>query len=204
MDKTLPRILMTSDLHLGDPKAIDYDSRPFRDIDHQNKEIVKRFNSVIRPQDILYMLGDLGRGIFDVLHLINGTKVLCYGNHDHFGTSSALNRGFSAAIYSGSLRFGKNILTFSHCPLREVFREDVTGMRGAVSGENWHGESRHQMFSIPDYGQHHAHGHVHSKKGQAIMGRQLDVGVTAHDYFPVTQSYIEKWLHKSNRVLDGR
>lgn len=199
MDKNQPRYLFTSDWHTQDFNALRYDNRPFKNADHQDRELVKRFNSVARPQDTTYFLGDLGRGINDIIPRLNGTKILVFGNHDHLGVYSALASGFSAAIYSGSIRIGKNLVTFSHCPLRGIFREDVTGMKGAAPGEKWHGESRHGLFSIQDHGQFHIHGHTHSDPQDVILDKQLDVGVMGHNFFPVTISYIESWIAKASK-----
>lgn len=205
MDKNRPRLLWTSDWHTDDANVIEYDNRPFRDIKHQNQELVKRFNSVARPQDITYFLGDMGRGICGIINKLNGTHILVVGNHDHIGPYAAIQCGFAAVIYFGAVRLGKHLVTFSHCPLRGIWREDVTGMTNSKPGENWHGESRHQLFSIEDQGHHHLHGHTHKERADAILGKQLDVGVRAHNYFPVTTSFVEsRLLHASGSQDDQK
>jgi calcineurin-like phosphoesterase family protein len=75
-------------------------------------------------------------------------------------------------------------------------------MRNTIEGENWHGELRHsiQKFAIPNKGQFHLHGHIHSPNGgksTRSLGRQLDVGVDANNYRPLTISNIESFISKT-------
>ena len=75
---------------------------------------------------------------------------------------------------------------------------------------NWHGEDKQfdKGFSLPDFGQFHLHGHIHSPnvddidgkpKSQKILGKQYDVGVDANKYKPVSISVIESWVAKYGR-----
>ena len=72
-------------------------------------------------------------------------------------------------------------------------------MRGAIEGENWHGELRpnFQQYQVPNNGQFHLHGHIHSPNGGKsvkILDKQMDVGVVANNYRPVSISTIESWI----------
>lgn len=129
---------------------------------------------------------------------LNGTKVLILGNHDK-GHNAMYSCGFDVVLNSATLWIAGREVTMSHCPLRGVFREDVTGMRGAVEGDNWHGESKHKQYSVDDHGQFHLHGHIHSGPANnkpKIEDRQFDVGMPANDYRPVSISVIESWIAK--------
>jgi calcineurin-like phosphoesterase family protein len=60
--------------------------REFDDIDHMNEHIVNCHNSVVRPGDKVYFLGDVSmsrnaKGL-EILARMNGEKVLVKGNHD--------------------------------------------------------------------------------------------------------------------------
>jgi calcineurin-like phosphoesterase family protein len=97
----------------------------------------------------------------------------------------------------------------SHCPLRGVFREDVSDMRGAKEGDMWHGEHKNQAWSVENEGQFHLHGHIHSPNGgksTKILNRQYDVGVPANAYRPVPISAIEAWIDKTKNEekLNGK
>jgi len=51
-----------------------------------DKEMVRRWNDTVRPNDKVYHLGDvvINRKALPILHRLNGDKVLIRGNHDIF------------------------------------------------------------------------------------------------------------------------
>jgi calcineurin-like phosphoesterase family protein len=123
-------------------------------------------------------------------------KILILGNHDR-NANSMYKIGFDVVLNSATLYIANERVTMSHCPLRGVYREDTTGMSNAKIGEHWHGENRHQAFSVTDEGQWHLHGHIHSGPANTKLktdGKQYDVGVCANQYRPVSISVIESWI----------
>lgn len=199
-------VFFTSDWHVGHTNCIEFDSRPFSNIDHMHSVLINNYNATVRKYDICYFLGDMGLASFEtmksVVGQLNGQKILIFGNHDKPSNQFWYRCGFDALLYMGSVRVGKDTVTMTHCPLRGIKREDVTGMKGAVMGEHWHGERRHTQFSIPNWGQFHLHGHIHSPndgKSTKIQGRQYDVGVVANNYRPVSFSQIESWIATTRR-----
>jgi hypothetical protein len=48
----------TSDFHLGHFNIIRYCNRPFADTQEMNEVIVERMNASVKPNDVLYFLGD--------------------------------------------------------------------------------------------------------------------------------------------------
>ena len=199
------KTFFTSDWHIGNSNVIRLSNRPFRDVEHMHQVLINNHNSTVPPDGIIYCLGDMLQSSIEVctevISQMNGTKILLMGNHDPSATR-ALRCGFDVVLNSAGIVIGKEHVTMSHCPLRGVFREDVTGMKGAVEGENWHGESRHWKFSIPDHGQFHLQAHIHSPNGgrsTKTLGRQYDVGVDANNYTPVSISTIERWIHATKK-----
>jgi len=190
----------TSDTHYFHDNCIEFDQRPFSDIEHMHRVLINNYNNTVRPEDTCFFLGDVGfcstEKLKPVIDQLNGNKVLILGNHDK-GPNAMKSLGFHTVLYSASLFIAGKVVTISHCPLRGVFREDVTNMKGSQPGECWHGESRHQKFSLPDFGQVHLHGHLHKKPKERILDRQFDVGVVANGYRPVAQSVIESWVAKT-------
>lgn len=191
----------SSDWHIGHEKAIEYDKRPFRNLDEMHKSLVTRYNSCVPNSGICYFLGDMGNRTEDIKNVItqlNGTKVLILGNHDK-GITTMYNCGFDVVLYSASIYIGDHRITMSHCPLLGVFREDTSKMKRGII-ENWHGETnpKHRRFSLVNEDQFHLHGHIHSRKdksqSQKILDKQYDVGVTANNYTPVSVSQIESWV----------
>lgn len=156
---------------------------------------------MVPKHGITYFLGDMGLCSYGLLKTVidqlNGIKILVRGNHDG-NIYSCYNAGFDVVIDKAQITIGKNIITMTHCPLKGVFREDMSRLPGK-KGEHWHKESRHgDLYSIEDFGQFHLSGHIHSpndNKSQRILGRQLDVGVVANGYKPVTLSQVESWVN---------
>ena len=190
----------TADWHVGHEKCLKFDNRPFRNMNDMCNALVKRYNAVVPTYGRCFFLGDMGWGneslLRSVITKLNGTKILVLGNHDR-GSNAMYSAGFDVVLNSATVYIANERVTMSHCPLRGVFREDVTGMKGAVDGENWHKERKHDRFSIEDEGQYHMHGHIHSPNGgrsQRILDKQIDVGVTANKYMPVSFSQIESWI----------
>ena len=200
-----PKLYFTADWHLGHENCLTLDGRPFADLNAMHAGLIKNFNMTVPEHGITYFLGDMGlcKGsiIGDVVKQLNGTKILIMGNHDNKGMYSYYQAGFDVVIDKAQIRIGKNILTMSHCPLKGVYREDTTGMNGTAPGENWHKERFHKdIYSFEDFGQFHAHGHIHSPncgKSQRTLLRQIDVGVPANAYSPVSLSKIESWIAKT-------
>lgn len=193
----------TSDWHIGHKNILDLCDRPFRNLNHMHEALIKNYNACVREQDTCYFLGDMGMGkspaIEKAIPRLNGTKILILGNHD--SSKGIMQRlGFDVVMYGAVLWIAGHQVTLTHCPLREVVRENIEGMRGAEEGEPWHGESRHkEKYSINSWDQFHLHGHVHSPnkgKSEKICGKQYDIGVDANNYRPVLSSVIESWIAK--------
>ncbi len=170
-----------------------------------HRVLINNFNATVPEGSITYFLGDVGlcsgTTIADVIRELNGTKVLILGNHDK-NQSAMYRMGFDVVLNSATTYIANERVTMSHCPLRGVYREDTSEMKGAIPGNNWHGEHRQQKYSVTDEGQIHLHGHIHSPNGgksQRILDRQFDVGVCANKYRPVSISEIESWIAKYGR-----
>lgn len=197
-------IFFTSDLHIGHENVVHFSKRPFKNLEDMHKTLIRNYNSVVPENGVCYFLGDIGLCNGDIIRKVisqmNGTKVLILGNHDK-GMNGMYNLGFDVVMYGTTLQICQQRVTMSHCPLLGVYREDTTGMRGGVEGENWHGESKdsRKPYTIIDQGQFHLHGHIHSPNGgksKRILGRQMDVGVDAHNFRPVSISQVESWIVK--------
>jgi calcineurin-like phosphoesterase family protein len=121
-----------SDTHFGHKNIITFDSlrpfRPFDTIEEHNAELVRRWNSVVRPKDIIWHLGDFcfGRRWLDIAGELNGSKRLVLGNHDTLQTADYLR--FFHKVY-GAVEFKGMILT--HIPVHpqqlDRFRRNVHG-----------------------------------------------------------------------------
>jgi len=150
--------------------------------------LINNYNACVKDEDVCYFLGDIGicKGsiIKDIISKLNGTKVLILGNHDA-NTFSMYDRGFDVVLNAGVFYMGDKRISMSHCPLPGIFREDITDMKGATSGENWHGELKNDMFMSRDTSvDFHLSGHIHS-------GPHTDKKETR----TVSLSEIESWIN---------
>ena len=82
----MANIWFTSDLHLCHDKEFVWKARGFNSVEEMNEAIVERFNSLIHPEDTLYILGDVmlndNEKAEQYLARINGKKIFIRGNHD--------------------------------------------------------------------------------------------------------------------------
>lgn len=79
------QIFAISDLHLGHENIIEYCRPEFADLDDMHNYLIKQWNSVVRPQDKVYVLGDVvfKKTYIEILAELHGTKNLIMGNHDN-------------------------------------------------------------------------------------------------------------------------
>jgi calcineurin-like phosphoesterase family protein len=73
-----------SDHHLGHANIIDYCDRPFKSVEEMHEYMIMKHNSVVKPTDQTYFLGDVAfhNKTLPLLNRFNGKKVLIKGNHD--------------------------------------------------------------------------------------------------------------------------
>lgn len=111
-------VYIIANTHFGHKKIIEFEKekRPFATIEAHDYELVQRWNSVVRPKDTVWHLGDVffGKDGHLVLGSLNGIKKLVLGNHDHYPLE-IYQRYFSKIF--GAAQYGHCILT--HVPVHE-------------------------------------------------------------------------------------
>ena len=79
-------IWFTSDLHLSHDKEFLWGPRGFANQHEMNEALVENWNKVVKPNDIVYNLGDIAltdiEDALKYLKRLNGTHYWIYGNHD--------------------------------------------------------------------------------------------------------------------------
>lgn len=115
------KVYVTSDTHFGHRRILEFEAearKGYKDIFHHDWDLVQRWNSVVRPHDTVWHLGDVFFGGKDsyhakeVLGALAGYKRLVLGNHDV--NREDILREFFPRIY-GAAEYGKCILT--HIPV---------------------------------------------------------------------------------------
>ncbi|KQP85449.1 metallophosphoesterase [Methylobacterium sp. Leaf113] len=166
----MPRTFFTADGHVGHKGILSprfANRRPFSSIEEHDEAIVAAWNAVVRPDDIVWHLGDFAykcsldhaAGIFARL---KGRKYLCRGNHDH-GLGDRLE-------WAGPV-----------VDVQRIFVQDP-GMPKRVA--LWASHYAHVTWPHAWHGDLHVYGHSHG--GIPATRTSLDVGVDCWDWRPVT------------------
>lgn len=110
----------TSDTHFGHANIIEYCNRPFKDVDDMENKIVKNWNKVVKPEDVVFHLGDfIFRGKpSEIKKKLNGKIILIKGNHDSHNDSII----DEIAIYHGGMDW-----VLIHDPALTTFTNVICG-----------------------------------------------------------------------------
>lgn len=138
----------------------------FGSIEEMNETIVSRWNSVVKPADHIYHLGDVSMRVSSsvcasLIARLNGLKRLVRGNHDKHQTTQYLKMGFKE-IHGMRLLFD---VWLTHGPIHPMSMGRALG---------------------------NIHGHIHEKPSPP--GPYLNVSVEAIDYTPISLEDARKRL----------
>lgn len=165
----MAEIWLISDTHFNHSNIIDYCDRPFKSAEEMNWYMVEKWNSVVKPQDKVYHLGDVYMGggfsreyTTNLISNLNGYKRLILGNHDN-GKDQILQRYFDKVeVWRMFPEMG---LLLTHVPVHESALHK-TGRKGQ-----------------PDFTLTNVHGHIHNRPSP--KGPYKCVSVEQIDYTPV-------------------
>lgn len=80
------KVWFTSDLHFWHKNICKYCNRPYNSVEEMNEQIIKKWNSFIKEDDIVFLLGDIGfcgiEKLRPLMSQLNGKIYLIQGNHD--------------------------------------------------------------------------------------------------------------------------
>jgi calcineurin-like phosphoesterase family protein len=155
------KTFVTSDFHFNHNNILSYERSGFKDINDHNETIIRLYNETVGENDKCYILGDVGFGSIDklreLIHRLNGHKILIFGNHDKFTVSAAISMGFDRAMQGPYFcPEGKGHIVLSHFPVRDALDNP---------------------YEI------NVHGHLHSSK--LNLPHYYNVNVALTDYKPV-------------------
>ncbi len=116
----MSEVFFIGDTHLGHCGIITFSEtaqhHPFTTIEEQDAELVRRWNAVVHPKDMVWPLGVFcfGKRNLEIAAQLNGNKKLVMGNHDMYATENFL-KYFTRL--SGAVEYKGLILT--HVPVHE-------------------------------------------------------------------------------------
>lgn len=180
----------TSDLHIGHQNIINYQNRPFADVQEMNEMLIHYWNELVNPDDVVYVIGDWAMGkIVDSLALtprFNGIKILVPGNHDRcwYGGKKDFRDWAQRYIEAG--------FAYIYDTNTAPFTDPETGMRITLCHFPRVMVPRHddkfKAYSPDEDGNWLIHGHVHGGPEEAINfeHKTIDVGMDAWDYHPIS------------------
>lgn len=176
LKSTDTNIWFSSDLHLNHSKIIEYCNRPFSNVEEMNETLRNNWNSVVKPEDIVFCLGDIALGGSSawntLIPKLNGKIHLVLGNHDIRNWRNSYSNLFESVSEQLTIEINKKTFILTHFPLL-----------------CYHGTWGSEMNVV------NLHGHIHLCKGatgkdierlQHTFPTQYDVGVDLNDYTPIS------------------
>jgi calcineurin-like phosphoesterase family protein len=165
-------VWFTSDTHFGHANIIKYCKRPFESVEEMDETLVYNWNSVIRPGDSVYHLGDLcfhrpDRAARLVSRLM-GQIFLVKGNHDRDATVKAI---------ASHLQW-----------VKDYFELKVDGQRIVLCHFPF------LTWNKSHHGSWHLHGHSHGTLPDDPNACRIDVGVDCHTYAPVSFERVKQLM----------
>lgn len=172
-------IWFTSDQHFYHKNIIKICRNRFDTIEDMHKEIIYKFNSKVKKDDIVYFLGDFSFGSVaktkEILEQLNGRKNLILGNHDSkkMYKNAEIKSYFELITDYYELKINGQMYILCHYPF-----------------ESWRNKS---------YGAIHLYGHVHDndKLLNSINGR-YHVGVDTNNFYPISIEEVNELVLKIN------
>lgn len=196
----------TSDQHYFHNNVIKYCNRPFNSVEEMNEELIRRHNSVVKPEDDVYHLGDFSlakRAPEQILHRLNGIHWLkAVGNHDWCHPVHAKNPSKLEKFQKLYLDAGFKTLDLESIEI--IDSKQVLMSHFPYYDPNPEFDQRYPDYRPKDEGRTLLHGHVHchwltkfSPKGTLM----INVGVDVWDYYPAKLEDIQDLIKDPKQAL---
>lgn len=180
-----------SDLHFMHTNIISFDGRPYQNIKEMNAQLIKNWNSVVKNNDIVYILGDFCWSTKEedwlyVLRRLNGQKFLIKGNHDKKIPAKAKKMFCQICDYKEVYDAGRKVILSHHAML--FYPSDYR-------------DNTYMLF-----------GHVHNNKEWELMEKIIDeIKATSNNFWgsaPRNKANLYNvgcmmpWMNFTPRTLD--
>lgn len=172
-------MFFTSDTHFNHKSILKYCDRPFDTVEEMNEQLIANWNSVVKPKDVIYHLGDFAYGskeeMSKIFHRLNGRKHLVFGNHDD---NRVKKLNWSTVNSYIEIKYKRKDLTEIPNSVKLIlFHFPI---------EEWNGKY---------HGFYHLHGHSHGRCKKDSSFLRVDVGVDSNNFTPV---HVEDLLFSKN------
>jgi calcineurin-like phosphoesterase family protein len=168
-------IFFVSDMHLGHKNIIRLSNRPFGSLDEMDQTIIDNYNSVVKPGDTVYDLGDFCfTNPKRYLDRFNIPAIRIKGSHDH-----DIKEPYMLVIKPQGLMddYGSPlVITLCHYAMRS--------------------------WQTSHYGSWHLYGHHHGLLPP--YGLSFDVGVDCWNYYPVSLEQVREKMATLKPIVDFR
>ena len=141
-----------SDLHLGDKNILKTENRPFCDVDEMFEVLIEKWNSVVKPEDEVFVVGDIvglrpcsNDEIKDFFNRVNGKVTVVAGNHDK-GIIDFL-RSIGLVVYEYPI-FLDNFWIVSHEPMYLMNKGPYANIFGHVHGNPMYKKVSNRSFCV--------------------------------------------------------
>lgn len=182
-------VFFTSDQHFGHSNILKYCPRPFSDLEDMKIQIIERYNSVVKPEDTVFHLGDFSMHPREliVLSRLNGEKHLICGNHDHVHPMNCKSQEKKDRVMKVYLDSGfssvqtEDALLVSNAPFEKIVLHHMPYV-----GDHTEAGERFSQWRPKDEGNWLLHGHVHQHWKVKVNRNQINVGVDVNNFYPVS------------------
>ena len=155
------KIFASSDLHFGHDREFLWGPRGFRSSIEHDEAIIANWNSVVEPEDIVYVLGDLMLGDNEhgkaCVERLNGHIKLIRGNHDSDKRWNEIYPTISNVELVGwadVIHYRKYHFYLSHFPTltgnleKESLHQITLGLFGHTHSKDKFYEDRPYMYNV--------------------------------------------------------
>jgi len=172
VEKNEAVVYFTADTHFYHENIITYCKRPFKNVEEMNEAIIANWNSVVRPVDCVYVIGDFIFGspqkqvkrLVEIIKRLNGYIFLIKGSHDRLELYTPSILGDDAERFH---IFEDRLVTLS------IDNQEIVLCHYAM-----------RVWPKSHYGAWHLYGHSHGRLGE--WGKSLDVGVDCWSFRPLS------------------
>lgn len=194
LDSTKQNIWFTSDLHFNHANIIRFCNRPWKTTEEMDEALISNWNSVVKPNDLIFDLGDFAFADRDkwieLLKQLNGKHYLILGNHDisRWPGNKVLPL-FERVEHQLTLKIDGRKVYLNHYPFLcygGTYRDNTSKVYQLFghthSGPNCSGLDKDRLINLFPY--------------------QYDVGVDNNNYTPISWEQIKDKIN--NQIINAK